>query len=62
VIVLTDPNSFDTISKNIPASQNVCPSVAKSASGGYDVQPEFGAPPRTKKLASMTRPPARYVQ
>lgn len=31
VIVLTDPNSADTISRNIPTSQNVCPSVAKSA-------------------------------
>ena len=30
---------------------------AKSASGGYDVQPDIGAPPGAKKLASMTRPP-----
>jgi hypothetical protein len=59
VIVLTEPNSADTISRNIPTSQNVCPVVAKSASGGYDVQPEFAAPPGRKKLASMTSPPAR---
>jgi hypothetical protein len=43
-IVLIEPSSADGISRNIPASQNVWPIVAKSASDGYDVHPEFGAP------------------
>ncbi len=46
----------------MPKSQAVWPIVARSASGGYDVQPELAAPPGRKKPAIMTRPPARYSQ
>ncbi len=44
----------------MPTSHNVWPwPGAMSESGAYDVQPLLAAPPGTKKLASMTTPPAR---
>jgi len=61
-IVLIEPSSDDRISRHIPASQNVWPIVAKSASGGYDLHPELGAPCGEKKLAIITIPPTRYSQ
>ncbi len=59
VMKLTEPSSDEVISSTIPTSHQVCPSVAMSDSGGYDVQPELAAPPGTKKLASITSPPGR---
>ena len=56
---LTEPSSEEVIRKTIPTSHQVCPCVAMSDSGGYEVQPELAAPPGTKKLASMMRPPGR---
>ena len=56
---LTEPRSDDVIRKTMPRIQTVCPSVAMTESGGYDVQPEFAAPPGMRKLASMSRPPGR---
>ena len=50
-IKLTEPKSEDVIRKTIPPSHQVCPWVAMVESGGYEVQPEFAAPPGTKKLA-----------
>jgi hypothetical protein len=58
-MTLIDPSSDDVMRSSMPASQNVWPIVAMSASGGYDVQPLLGAPPGTKKLASITMPPTR---
>ena len=56
---LMAPSMDDIPIRMMPASQKFCPAVAITASGTYEVQPEFAAPPSTKKLASMTRPPAR---
>ena len=57
VMKLRAPSSDEKIRHSMPNSQNVCPDGAKSASGGYDVQPDIGAPPLAKKLASMMTPP-----
>ncbi len=59
---LTEPRSEEVIRKIIPISHHVCPSVAMSDRGGYDVQPDWAVPPGTAKLASMMRPPGRYIQ
>ena len=59
---LTEPSSDEVIRKIIPTSHIVCPVVAMTDSGAYDVQPEFAAPPGTKKLAIMTTPPKKNDQ
>ena len=56
---LTEPSSDDVIRKTIPISHHVCPCVAMTDSGGYDVQPDWAVPPGAKKLASMIRPPGK---
>jgi hypothetical protein len=56
----TDPRSEEVMRKIMPTSQKVCPSVAMTESGGYEVQPELAVPPGAKngvKLASMISPP-----
>ncbi len=58
----TEPSSDDVMRKTIPTSHIVCPVVAMTDSGAYDVQPEFAAPPGTKKLASITTPPTKNDQ
>ena len=60
--MLMAPSVDDNPIRMMPLSQKFCPAVAMTASGTYDVHPEFGAPPSTKKLATITRPPARYSQ
>src|SRR5689334_2698880 len=59
---LTEPRSEEVIRKIIPISHQVCPSVAMTESGGYDVQPEFAVPLGNVKLRSITRPPGAYIQ
>ena len=54
---LIAPRSEDAIRKIMPTSQAVCPMVAMTESGAYEVQPELAAPPGRKKLASITMPP-----
>ena len=54
---LRAPSSEEAIRKIMPTSQAVCPVVAMSARGGYEVQPELAAPPGSKKLVSITTPP-----
>ena len=54
---LIAPNSEDAIRKIIPISQKVCPVVAMSERGAYEVQPEAAAPPGRKKLVIIVRPP-----
>ena len=61
-IMVMAPSEDDNPIRKMPTSQKFCPAEAITASGTYDVQPEFGAPPSTKKLASITSPPARYSQ
>src|SRR6266566_1879535 len=39
-----------------PTLKNVCPSGWTVASGAYDVQPVWNAPPGTRKLPSIIRP------
>ena len=58
-IKFTEPRSEEVISKTIPKSQNVCPLVAMTESGAYEVQPEFAVPSFRAKLESMTKPPGR---
>jgi hypothetical protein len=58
----TAPKSDEMMSRNIATSHHVWPSSAKSARGGYAVQPELAAPPGTKKLASITTPPTKKAQ
>ena len=58
-MMLIEPSSEEAISKAIANSQTVCPVVAMTDRGGYDVHPEFAAPPGTKKLAIITRPATR---
>ena len=55
---LTEPRSDDVIRKTMPRSQNVCPWVAMTDSGGYEVQPEFGGAARERGSwpASAGRP------
>ena len=57
VMKFTAPRSDEKISSSIPTSHHVCPCGAKSASGGR-TSSLFAAPPGTKKLASITSPPA----
>ena len=59
---LIEPSSDDVIRKIMPISQAVWPSGAMTDNGGYEVQPDWAAPPGTKKLASMTTPPRKYTQ
>ena len=59
---LIEPSSDEVIRKIIPTSHHVCPSRAMTDSGAYEVQPEFAAPPGTKKLANMTTPPRKNAQ
>src|SRR6187431_578750 len=58
----TDPRSEAVMLKIMPVSQSVWPFMKKSvpgplsaipASGGYEVQPDFAAPPGTKNETSM---------
>ena len=57
------PSSDEKISSSMLPSHIVCPwPGAMSDNGAYDVQPLLAAPPGTKKLASITSPPARYSQ
>ena len=58
----TEPSSDEVMRKIMPTSQSVCPVVAMTESGAYDVQPELAAPPGTKKLANMITPPAKNDQ
>ena len=58
----TEPRSDEVMRKIIPTSQRVCPVVAITDSGAYEVQPEFAAPPGTKKLANITTPPTKNDQ
>src|SRR3954464_12501202 len=58
---LHEPSSDEVIRKIIPSSHIVWPGLM-SESGGYDVQPDWAAPPRWKKLASMMTPPMKYDQ
>lgn len=60
--MFTDPSSDERLTRKMPASRYVWPDMAMSASGGYAVHPELAAPAGTKKLASMTAPPARYAR
>ena len=61
-IKLTEPSIDEVIRKIIPTNQSVCPVVAMTDNGAYDVQPEFAAPPGTKKLANITTPPKKNDQ
>ena len=56
---LTEPSNDDVIRKIMPSSHHVCPSVAISDRGGYEVQPDAAVPPVTAKLPSMIRPPGK---
>jgi hypothetical protein len=58
-IILIEPRSEDVIRKTMPRIQKVCPVVAITARGGYDVQPELAAPPGKKKLTSIIMPPTK---
>ena len=57
-----EPRREEVIKKTIPSNQYVCPIVAISESGGYDVHPEFAAPPGKKKLINIITPPMKYTQ
>ena len=59
---LIEPSNDEVIRKIIPISHQVWPEVAMMDSGAYDVQPELAAPPGTKKLKSITTPPAKNAQ
>ena len=61
-MMFVEPSSDEVIRKTIPISHAVCPLVAITDSGAYEVQPELAAPPGRKKLASMIAPPTRYTQ
>ena len=61
-IMLIAFSADETPIRKMPTSQKFCPVVAITASGAYEVQPEFAAPPSTKKLATMIRPASRYSQ
>ena len=55
--------SMDDIPRRMmPISQKSWPRVAMTASGGYDVQPEFAAPPVTQKLAEHQQPGSEKIQ
>jgi hypothetical protein len=59
VIKFTDPRSDDVIRQIIPKSQTVCPAVAITDRGAYDVHPEAAAPPGIRKLESIVSPPTK---
>ena len=49
----------DVIKNTIPSNHTVCPVVAILDNGGYDVQPEFAAPPGSTKPYIITNPPKK---
>src|SRR5437764_1297007 len=62
---LTEPSKEALILNTMPESQRVCPlkngwnpipESAIPARGGYEVHPDFAAPPGTKKLTNMKTP------
>ena len=55
----TEPSSEEVIRKTMPMSHTVWPIVAMSDNGGYDVHPEFAAPPGITKLVNMVTPPSK---
>ena len=55
---ITAPSSEDVNNSTMPISQKVCPCVGMTvASGEYEVQPPWAAPPGMKKLTNITTPP-----
>jgi hypothetical protein len=58
-IMLIAFSADDTPIRKMPTSQKFCPAGAITANGGYDVHPEFAAPPSMKKLATMITPAIR---
>jgi hypothetical protein len=59
VIKFTDPSNEEVIRKTMPMSHTVWPIVAMSDNGGYDVHPEFAAPPGMTKLDNIVTPPRK---
>ena len=56
---MIEPSNDDVIKKIMPISHTVCPVVAISESGGYEVQPELAAPPGKAKPANIATPPKK---